>query len=243
MTGGPLTEFREQVAADLHLLAGLHDRELDQERILGLWEHCYSGLLGLRLVTQAGVEALALLRDGLTDIPVALDPGTLDHLAADYASIYLHHGLGASPCESVWLDPDQLAMQEPMFQLRRAYAARGLAVPDWRHRPDDHLVYQLAFLAVLLGEGGGETGPVEAAGFLDDHCLRWIGDFAKRVAPRCATRFYAGLALVTAAYLEELRDLLAQILDQPRPVPQDPLPAPHLEQPPSAFPPGAGPSW
>jgi TorA maturation chaperone TorD len=49
--------------------------------------------------------------------------------------------------------------------------------------------------------------------------LRWIEEFAERVADRCSTRFYAGLALLTAAYLDELRDLLARLLDQPRPAP------------------------
>lgn len=52
---------------------------------------------------------------------------------------------------------------------------------------------------------------------MDEHILRWIGDFAKRVSARCASGFYAGLAQLTAVYLEELRDILAEILDQRRP--------------------------
>ncbi len=83
-------------------------------------------------------------------------------------------------------------------------------------RSDDHLVIELRFLAHLLGS----DDPVslnEAARFMDEHPLRWVEDFAQRVSARCETRFYAGLALLTAAYLDELRDLLVDLLDSPRP--------------------------
>lgn len=41
--------------------------------------------------------------------------------------------------------------------------------------------------------------------------------FASRVAGRCESAFYAGLVLLVAQYLDELRDLLAQIVAEPRP--------------------------
>jgi hypothetical protein len=83
---------------------------------------------------------------------------------------------------------------------------------------------------------------------LDEHLLRWVDDFALRVASRCETRLYAGLALLTAAYLEELRDLLAEILGVPRPSPEEVAerlrpdrPAPvEVEGP---YLPGVAPSW
>ena len=136
------------------MLALLHDRELDAERIHALWQEGYEDFLGLHLVGEEGRKAITLLREGLTDIPAGLDTETLDRLAADFADIYLTHGVRASPCESVWLDEDGLAMQAPMFDVREWYRRYGLAVADWRQRSDDHLVHQLLFLAQLLEPEG-----------------------------------------------------------------------------------------
>lgn len=243
----PLAAFRGGIADDLLTLAQLHDRELTQTAIHSLWKDCYEEFLALRLVGDRSRESLRLFRDGLTEIPTALCDETMDRLAADYADIYLTYGLRASPCESVWLDDENLAMQGPMFAVRNWYRHRGLAVEDWRKRSDDHLVNELRFLAHLV-DSGDDNALQEAARFMDEHPLRWVEQFATRVAQRCATRLYAGLALLTAAYLDELRDLIAEILAEPRPTAEEiearlgsdpggsiPVEGPYL--------PGAAPSW
>jgi TorA maturation chaperone TorD len=239
-------EARRALAQDLLTLARLHDRELDRETIHGLWNHCYEDFLALRLTSAHGRDALLLFREGLTEIPTGLCQETMDRLAAEYADIYLNYGLRASPSESVWLDQDNLAMQGPMFAIRHWYGRHGLTVSDWRKRSDDHLVNQLQFVAFLLESD--DNLAAQAARFLDEHPLRWIEQFATRVAQRCSTRIYAGLALLTAAYLDELRDLLAEILREPRPTAEEvearlgsgptasvPVEGPYL--------PGAAPSW
>jgi TorA maturation chaperone TorD len=247
LTSPSLARLRTAASEDLLMLALLHDRELDRELIHALWRDCYEDFLGLRLQGPRAARALALLREGLTEIPTELRQATLDWLAADYADIYLTYGLRASPCESVWLDDDNLTLQEPTFQVRAWYRRYGLAVTDWRKRSDDHLVYQLRFLAHLLDGEGELVDLTEVARFMDEHPLRWISQFAERVAGRCGTQFYAGLALLTSAYLEELRDLLAQVTGTPRPAPEE-LAAPlesvrrplEVEGP---FLPGGAPSW
>lgn len=244
----PLTRFCTEITEDLLTLAVLHDRELDRERILALWDGCYTGFLGLRLSSEQGRAALSRFRKGLTAIPTILDQQTLDILAADYADIYLNHSFGASPCESVWIDQENLIMQEPMFQIRNHYKRHGLEVPDWRRRTDDHLVHQLHFLSYLFDDASAETDLRPVARFMDEHILRWIGDFAERVSTRCASGFYAGLAQLTAAYLEELRDILAEILDQRRPDAEEveeqmrPRASVAVEGP-APYVPGATPSW
>ncbi len=214
---GVVERFRAAAAEDLLALATLHERELDPPLVLSLWQDCYEDFLGLRLQKERGREALALLRQGLTEIPTSLGQDALDRLAADFADIYLTYGLRASPCESVWLDEDNLTMQEPMFRVREWYRRYGIGVEDWRARTDDHLVNELRFLAHLLGSEEQEAPLEDAATFMDEHPLRWVDQFAQRVAARCDTGFYAGLALLTGAYLDELRELLAEILDSPRP--------------------------
>ncbi len=213
---GPEPRFGAVVAADLLALAGLHDRELTAERVVEIQAAGFPSSLGLRLISPAGLAALELTGLGVAEL--GHDEESLSRYAADYADIYLTHGLRASPYESVWLDEENLAMQAPMFETRAWYGRFGLSAPDWRTRADDHLVFQLHFVAHLMEAVEGGAG--EAADFLDGHLLRWIGRFAGRVSGRCEVSFYAGLAALTAAYVEELRDLLAVALDRPRPSPE-----------------------
>lgn len=238
--------FRRLVAEDLLSFALLHHAEPSGELLESLRGDSGSLALGLELQSPAGREALNAMAAALAGLPATLDQTVLDQLAADYADIYLTHGYGASPHESVWLDEDHLMRQEPMFQVRAWYARHDLTAGDWRNRPDDHLALQLQFLAHLFTPERGDT-LTEAARFMDEHLLRWLPQFARRVAERCRTLFFAALALLTDAYCEELRELLARILAETRPTPEE------IEQrmkpkrgsipPPSSFVPGQGPTW
>lgn len=245
--GGPddrLGAFRRAVAHDTLSLALLHNAELSGEMIGRLQAEAFPQGLQLELVSERGREAAEMLREGIRLIGEDPADEAIDELAADYAAIYLTHALRASPCESVWIDDEGLAMQEPMFQVRDYYQRHGLAVQDWRKRSDDHLVLQLQFVSHLF-QGGAPLE--EAARFLDEHLLRWVSDFAARVAGRCGTPFYAGLGAFTAAYLEELRDLVAELLDQARPSAEEierrMKPRPEVALPEPKFVPGGSASW
>jgi hypothetical protein len=138
-----------------------------------------------------------------------------------------------------------------MFQVRAWYRRHGLVVENWRMRPDDHLVTQLQFLGHLLDVEPSPGRLTEIARFLDEHLLRWVGTFAERVAARCNTRLYAGLAQLTSAYLDELRDLAAGLLDSPRPTPDEVAERMRAKQviedvevtAPAPWIPGSSPSW
>ena len=84
---------------------------------------------------------------------------------------------------------------------------------------------------------------------MDEHLLRWIDRFADQVAARCATPYFAGVAALTAAYVDELRDLLAEILEEPRPSAEEIEARMQPEKPatacgaPAPYVPGAGPGW
>jgi TorA maturation chaperone TorD len=161
------------------------------------------------------------MRYAVKRLPYEADGEVLDEIAADYAAIYLNHSIQASPYESVWFDEENLVRQASMFQVREWYRRYDLAAPDWRNRADDHLTLQLQFLAHLFELGQSDETFREVAQFMDEHLLRWIGSFAERVASRCDTPFFAGLALLTAVYCEELRDVLVEVLGQPRPSAQE----------------------
>ncbi|WP_456375272.1 TorD/DmsD family molecular chaperone [Thiolapillus sp.] len=211
--------FREHVAEDLELLAALHDHEPDANTIRGLRKLDFPQDLGLHLCSEEGIHALQLMTQALAALPETPGQDDLDELAADYASIYLNHNIQASPEESVWLDEDHLICQDSMFQVRSWLEKFGLRAENWRVRPDDHLVYQLKFIAHLLRQDDDLLD--EAACFMDEHLLRWIGDFSQRVLQRGDTPYFAGLAMLTASYCEELRNLLTEITQQPRPTAEE----------------------
>ncbi len=216
-----LAEFRGAVAADLRLLALLHSVEPGAELLNSLKDDGFPNGLGLRLRSPQGTEALSVLEQALADLPESIDTETLDPLAVDFANIYLIHAYQASPYESVWLDDDHLERQEAMFRVREDYRRYGLMAADRKNMADDHLALQLQFLAHLLELAPEAEGLRETARFMDEHLLRWLTPFAKRVASRCETPYFAGLGMLTAVYAEELRELLVEILDQPRPTAEE----------------------
>ena len=212
-----LGSFCEAVSEDLELLAALHDRELDALAIQQLKDLEFPLGLGLALHNEASAAALRQMETAMAGLIDEKNPSLLDDLAVDFADIYITYRVRAAPTESVWLDKDHLVRQQPMFQVREVYRKRGLKIVDEQMRPDDHIVTELRFLAHLFGQCGDAEALREAAAFLDQHLLRWIGLFSETVAARCRTNFYAALAVLTAAYCDELRDVLAQWLDEPRP--------------------------
>jgi TorA maturation chaperone TorD len=221
-----LATFCAAVSDDLSLLAKLHGIELNETMLNVLKSISFPEQLGLSLSGDKSSAVIKHLAQEVKAWPGKNIPASLmDDLAADYAAIYLNKGYGVSPHESVWLDEDGLVMQEPMFQVREIYNRHGLEAANWRLLADDHLVNELEFIAYLMtrvAEGEDKDKVLqEVARFLDIHLLRWLGEFAERAAPRCETGFYAGLSLLTDLYCEELRDLLALILDQPRPTAEE----------------------
>jgi TorA maturation chaperone TorD len=241
-----LALFREVVAQDLSVLAMLHHAEVDDTLLDQLDTTGFPDGLGLRLTGSEGMRSLTLMRLAMTELAAPLSERLRDELAADYAAIYLTYAYHASPCESVWLDQENLGMQAPMFQVREFYKLFNLVAADWRMRPDDHLVLELQFLAALFRDGHPQALS-EAARFLDTHLLRWLPLFGQRVSTRCATPFYAGAALLTAAYCDEVRDLLADVLGEPRPsaeeVEASMRPRGGVQAAPLTYFPGVAPSW
>ena len=240
-----LETFRRHVAEDLQVLATIHDHEPDAALLKQLKEADFPSSLTLLPNTGPGIEAMTLVQQALSALSTDPDQEILDELAADYASIYLNHNISASPEESVWLDEDSLMCQQSMFQVRSWYESHGLEIPDWRLRPDDHLVYELQFIAFLLGRDEQMETLEKTATFMDEHLLRWLGNFGERVLVRCDTPWFAGIAALTAAYCEELRDILAEVLQQPRPTREEieerMQPKQRPEAVPVSFTPGMGP--
>ena len=217
-------EVTAAVAADLELLAALHDCEPTREWLEAARACALQEQLGLVLESEAGRAALAAFDAAVAELPPEIGPETLDALAAEYANIYFRYLYRAAPTESVWLDQDSLERQAPMFAVKDWYRRHNLTSQDWAKRPDDHLVVELRFLSYLFANARTREDLAEAARFLDEHLLRWAGKFARRVAAETPSPYFAAAALLTDAYLEELRDQLAAAANLPRQAPEPSAP-------------------
>lgn len=201
------------ISDDLELLARLHAVELDQVTIENLAHAHFPYSLTLNGDERHPDKPIfPVVERGLQEISAS--QVSLDQLAADFAAIYLNVSYKASPNESAWIDEDHIERQEPMFEVRNWYLKYGLSIQDWRLRQDDNLSLQLLFISHLLRM---EKIPFQdVAHFMDYHILRWIGKFADQIFNRADTAFYACLACLTSDYLEELRDLIAEVESKPR---------------------------
>ncbi len=212
-----IRRFLRAIADDLLMLTRLHAKEPDADILKLLVDYEFPRTMALQLVGEAGGNATRFMSGVIEMLPESIDDEYLDRLAADFADIYLNHSLQASPLESVWIDEEKLTCQESMFQVRAWYERYGLKAENWRIRPDDDLVLQLQFIAHLFSIADSLQALEDIARFMDEHLLRWLGQFTTRVAHRSATPYFSGLALLTESYCEELRDLMATITNRPRP--------------------------
>lgn len=243
---------------DAGTLALLHDRELGPDMLAGLRALAFPANLGMLPCGEKGRQVFEMMRWAMTSLPDLPDTAFMDNLAADFAAIYLTGALDASPFESFWVSDEHLLCQEAMFEMRALYSAEGLKAPDWRQRPDDHLVFQLQFLAKRLERIAGGAGTAPGAGdewralalLLDHHLLRWLPDFARCVSQRCDSAFYAALALLTDVWCQQLRDAIARHLGEQRPTREEieascrPATPDEVRPEPVRFMPGiGGPSW
>lgn len=217
--GGPdaVRAFTSAIAGDLSLLADLHDREPTEAIVEAVRSGPVQDQFGLLLKDDAGQAALEAMWLAADALPRPLTPAALDALAAGYADVYLRHTYRAAPTESVWMTEDQLERQEPMLQVRALYRRHGLKVADAQNRPDDHLVLQLRFIAHLLEHGTAPDDLDAAAAFMDNHILLWIRRMAVQLVKADAPPWFAALTVLTASYLDELRDHLTALTGRERP--------------------------
>lgn len=193
---------------DVLSLASLHNEELKQDVIKELKEVFFPFNLGMQ---PQGDQAR--IWSSMQDAVYALNQSMpLDELAAEYAAIYLTGAYQASPYESVWTDDDHLMCQGSMFELRRIYRDAGFRVKNWRSRPDDHLVYELSYLAHCIENISDSESARATLNFLDQHLLLWYPKFVQVVSRRSSNDFYVALNLLTCSWCSTIRNSLADSL-------------------------------
>lgn len=207
---GPVQpELAQAIVDDALTLVALHDRELTPDLIAALRETDFPMNLGLLPMGPEQQDCWRQMQAAIQALPDPASPTQLDDLAAEYAAIYLTGAYQASPYESVWTDDEHLMCQASMFTLRKKYADAGLMVANWRSRPDDHFIFQLLFVAHLVQQAASDQDWKTIADFLDQHLLSWYPKFVTLIAQRSQNQFYVMLNLLTAAWAQSLRAVIA----------------------------------
>lgn len=203
------------------------------------------GNLYLYTLSEQQIEELALtdydtlradpdkrIASGFNDIYRALrrrNTGTRQLLAMDFTSCFLgtktYKGLTGAPYESLYRDSSGTLMGPIRTQVFNAYKRERIALQPDLDLPEDHLSFEMEFLAVLCDrcakavEAGDRDEALRVLGvqkaFLEEHVLAWFPRFHNLTTKLLETRFYRGALNVSRGFLEsepESIDGLAQAI-------------------------------
>lgn len=160
------------------------------------------------------------------------DAGTRQELAVDYAHTFLSAGMYdtvmAPPYESVFTSEQHLLMQEARDGAVAFYRAEGIDLPTDNTTPEDHVSFEMQFMARLIDRAveaideGDDAEFARLVGvqdrFLAEHLENWIPAFTQAIDEHARTDFYRGVASLTRGFLaldrEVVDDLAAYVSEQ-----------------------------
>lgn len=149
-------------------------------------------------------------------------PDARTDLAVDYARCFLAAGIlegdAACPYESIYTGEEPLIMQEARDQVRAIYISQGVNVDENLHLPEDHLSFELEFLAIMsdraqkacLEQNATELQSNIAVqqAFIDEHVLNWLPSLDKNLQAVAREQFYPAILHMTQGYLQLDKDFL-----------------------------------
>lgn len=157
---------------------------------------------------QQGANALRAWADSYTE-------AAADAVYNDCMALLIGPGKPlAAPWESVYSEANEgLIFQQETLDVRRAYRAFGLQVDQLHHEPDDHIAYELEFVATLASRAAealraGREGEAQALldaknAFLVDHLQAWAFKWCDLMDEHASTEFYRGIAGLVRGFLQE----------------------------------------
>ncbi|WP_143412213.1 TorD/DmsD family molecular chaperone [Arabiibacter massiliensis] len=215
-TRGDTREFFANAEAFYRLLGSMFYLELTEEQIQGLARSGFD-------YPEDGTQ----MAQGCREIRTYLDrrgANARRDLAVDYARIFLaagiHEGETAVPFESVYTSDEGILMQDSRDDVVRVYRANGLVVPTDLNVPEDHLAFELEFMAHVSGRIAARLSAGEPAddalavqrAFIDEHLLNWLPLLQERVEKHAKLAFYPALVKIARSFIEENRIVVEEAL-------------------------------
>lgn len=139
----------------------------------------------------------------------------LQEVNQDYTYLFYMVGVShTSPYESVYRTDDKTLFGPTTLEVREAYRAFEVKVEKEGSTPDDHIGYELSFLAHLLNLAAQahEVSNAEQVekitesirAFLSEHLLVFAPIYLKNVRTQAQTPFYRALAEITLCTIESM---------------------------------------
>lgn len=218
-----MAEVMSSRASFYRLLARLYFKPLATEDIEQL---AAMDFVGQAKAQEEGGE----LARGLNDMGRGLrrrHTGTRTLLATDFTmcfdGIRMAQGKPATPYASVFLSDDGLLYREPRNAVYRLYLEQGVHVKAGIDLPEDHLSFELEYLAILAeraqaafatGDAGCARQALEnSRAFIHEHVETWLPLFVARANEILETRFYRGVVEATLGYVSLDGQTVLEALD------------------------------
>lgn len=219
MDRAELKEYFEAAEQTYGFLSQMLFRELNEEAIAQLAGQQWPSDTGNETLDRGYAQLRRFFNFASADVR--------GQLAVEYARIFLAAGvfsqdkMTAVPYESVFTSELHIMMQESRDDVVRRYAADGFVVNPELHEPEDHLSFELEYLAhmsrrALTSLAAGDDVELRAnaarqVAFIDAHLLNWIGELRDVAATYAKTTFYTGMLLVAQGALGQSRAVLAHL--------------------------------
>lgn len=222
ITKSEYAEYLQASAETYAFLSQMLFRELNDEAIAALRAQTWPRDTDSATLDRGYVQVRRFFNYASTDVRT--------QLAVEYARVFLAAGvfsqdkMTAVPYESVFTSEGHIMMQASRDDVVRIFREDGFKVNPELHEPEDHLSFELEYLAHMssraleaLGAGDRTSVTDNAArqvAFIDGHLLNWIGRLHDVAAEYAKTTFYTGMLLVAQGALEQGRAVLAEVVEQ-----------------------------
>ena len=161
------------------------------------------------------VSCLSMMVEGLASSRAAGEGGAFaadDDLTWEYRRLFIGPGAKpAPPWGSVYTDRECVVFGATTLELRVWMREHGVARTADEKTPEDHIGLMLALMAWLA-----QNQPADLGEFLSLHLLTWAGHFLGELADAAEHPFYKGLACLTKASLDGVRETLGLNVVEPR---------------------------
>lgn len=166
--------------------------------------------------TRLGLEAI---NRWMQDQHGKLSAETVIGLKGEYISLFVGPGKMDAPVwESVYFSDEHLVFQEQTLSVRYWYRRFGLEVEHVNREPDDHIAFEVSFIAHLAGLALKALEENNSArfesllraqkDFLSNHLLLWGLRWSNLVVQYAQTDFYRGLGHLVSGSLRSAAKLL-----------------------------------
>lgn len=151
-------------------------------------------------------------------------------LACEYARIFLAAGVytkekrTAIPYESVHTGEERIMMGEARDDVVRVFLRDGFKVDPSLHEPEDHLAFELEYLAEMnrraarmaeeRNAGELKDNAARQVAFIDSHLLNWVPALREIAEGYAKVPFYIGILLAAQGSLEQSRTFLDEVSAQ-----------------------------